>query len=131
MIIEDCLFENIYGDGLDFDAAQPGTVLRRSTFRHGNLGNVDAVDVGPADLPGSFNVLIADCLMYDFPFDKGVSVGDNGQSFGTVVSNCLIYACQSGIMAKDSCDVTVINCTVERDRMRAPSNWPPLSIAWQ
>jgi Right handed beta helix region len=116
MTIEDCLFERIYGDGLDFDAAQPGTVLRRCTFRHGNLGNVDAVDVGPADLPGSFNVLIADCLMYDFPFDKGVSVGDNGESFGTVVSNCLIYACQAGIMAKDSCDVTVINCTVVSNR---------------
>ena len=116
MVIEDCLFENIYGDGLDFDAAQPGTVLRRSTFRHGNLGNVDAVDVGPADLPGSFNVLIADCLMYDFPFDKGVSVGDNGESFGTVVSNCMIYGCQAGIMAKDSCDVTVINCTIVSNR---------------
>jgi len=116
MTIEDCLFENIYGDGLDFDAAQIGTVLRRCTFRHGNLGNVDAVDVGPADLPGSFNVLIADCLMYDFPFDKGVSVGDNGQSFGTVVSNCMIYGCQAGIMAKDSCDVTVINCTIVSNR---------------
>lgn len=116
IVIEDCLFENIYGDGLDFDAAQTGTVLRRCTFRHGNLGNVDAVDVGPADLPGSFNVLIADCLMYDFPFDKGVSVGDNGESFGTVVSNCMIYGCQSGIMAKDSCDVTVIHCTIVSNR---------------
>jgi len=112
LLIEDSLFENIYGDGLDFDSAQPGTVLRRSTFRHGDLGNVDAVDVGPGNLPGCLDVLVHDCLMYDFPFDKGVSVGDNGSSSGTVVSNCLIYACQAGIMAKDSCDVTVINCTL-------------------
>ena len=113
IIIEDCLFEDISGDGLDFDAAQTGTVLRRSTFRNGTLGNVDAVDVGPAELGGSRDVIIEDCLMYNFPFDKGVSVGDApNQATGTIVRNCLIYGCLSGVMAKDSCIVTVYNCTI-------------------
>lgn len=113
IIVEDCLFEDISGDGLDFDAAQTGTVLRRCTFRNGTLGNVDAVDVGPAELGGSRDVIIEDCLMYNFPFDKGVSVGDApNQATGTIVRNCLIYGCLSGVMAKDSCIVTVYNCTI-------------------
>ncbi len=113
IIIEDCLFEDISGDGLDFDAAQTGTVLRRSTFRNGVLGNVDAVDVGPAELGGSRDIIIEDCLMYNFPFDKGVSVGDApNQATGTIVRNCLIYGCLSGVMAKDDCIVTVYNCTI-------------------
>jgi hypothetical protein len=113
IIIEDSLFEDISGDGLDFDAAQVGTVLRRCTFRNGTLGNVDAVDVGPAELGGSRDVIIEDCLMYNFPFDKGVSVGDApSQATGTIVRNCLIYGCLSGVQAKDECIVTVYNCTI-------------------
>ncbi len=113
ILVEDCLFEDISGDGLDFDAAQTGTVLRRSTFRNGTLGNVDAVDVGPAELGGSRDVIIEDCLMYNFPFDKGVSVGDApNPATGTIVRNCLIYGCLSGVMAKNECDVTVYNCTI-------------------
>jgi hypothetical protein len=113
IIVEDCLFEDISGDGLDFDAAQVGTVLRRSTFRNGTLGNVDAVDVGPAELGGSRDVIIEDCLMYNFPFDKGVSVGDNpSQATGTIVRNCLMYGCLSGVMFKDNCTGTVYNCTI-------------------
>jgi hypothetical protein len=112
IVIEDCLFEDISGDGLDFDAAQAGTVLRRSTFRNGTLGNVDAIDVGNAELGGSRDVIIEDCMMYNFPFDKGVSVGDSGQSTGTVVRNCLMYGLLSGVQAKDGCIVTVYNCTI-------------------
>jgi hypothetical protein len=112
LLIEECLFENIYGDAVDFDSAQTGTVIRNCTFRHGNLGNVDAVDVGPGDLPGAFDVRIENCMMFDFPFDKGVSVGDNNSSRGTIVSNCFMYACLSGVMAKDRCDVSVRNCTI-------------------
>jgi hypothetical protein len=112
LTIEECLFEYIHGDGLDFDGVQPGTVLRSCTFRHGQFGNVDAVDVGPGDIPGSFNVRIENCMMYDFPFDKGVSVGDDNSSRGTIVSNCFIYSCLSGVMAKDLCDVSVRNCTI-------------------
>lgn len=112
LTIEECLFENVHGDAVDFDSAQPGTVVRWCTFRHGQFGNVDAVDVGPGDLPGSFDVRVENCMMFDFPFDKGVSVGDRGSSHGTIVSNCFIYACLSGVMAKDSCDVSVRNCTI-------------------
>ncbi len=59
--------------------------------------------------------------MWDFPFDKGVSVGDgivvgavldHGSSHGIIVSNCLIYACNAGVMSKSLCDVSVRNCTI-------------------
>ncbi|HKQ38598.1 MAG TPA: hypothetical protein VJ063_11010, partial [Verrucomicrobiae bacterium] len=110
--VEDCFFEHMNGDALDFDSAQPGSYTRRCTYRHGNLGNVDAVDIGPGDLPGSTDTRIENCIMWDFPFDKGVSVGDGGSSHGIIVSNCLIYGCQSGVMAKDLCDVSVRNCTI-------------------
>ena len=111
-LIEGCLFENIHGDAVDFDSAQTGTVIRNCTFRHGQFGNVDAVDVGPGDIAGSFDVRIENCMMFDFPFDKGVSVGDRGSSFGTIVSNCFIYGCLSGVMAKDLCEVSVRNSTI-------------------
>ena len=109
--VEGSVFEHIIGDGLDFDSAQPGSFIRRSTFRHGNLGNVDAVDIGPGDLPGSTDTIIESCLMWDFPFDKGVSIGDNGSSHGIVVSNCVVYGCDSGVAVKDSCSAIIANCT--------------------
>jgi hypothetical protein len=119
MTIEDCLFEwanNVNSDALDFDGAPVGTVVRRCTFRHGPMSNTDAMDIGPTGTTGCTNTLIENCLMYDFPNDKGVSIGDDGASTGIVISNCLIYGCLSGIMAKDSCDVTVINCTLTENR---------------
>ena len=112
LLIEECLFENIHGDAVDFDSAQTGTVIRNCTFRHGTFGNVDAVDVGPGDIAGSFDVRIENCMMFDFPFDKAVSVGDRGSSFGTIVSNCFMYSCLSGVMFKDSCEGSVRNCTI-------------------
>jgi hypothetical protein len=117
--IEDCLFEYMSGDALDFDGAQPGTVLRRSTFRHGTRApsNIDAVDVGPGQLGRCRDVIIEDCLMFDFPTDKGVSIGDAPQqATGTVVRNCLIYGCLSGIQVKDSCFAEVYNCTIVSNR---------------
>jgi hypothetical protein len=110
--VEQCLFENITGDALDFDSALPGSFTRNCTYRHGNLGNVDAVDIGPGDLPGSTDTRIENCIMWNFPFDKGVSVGDGGSSHGIIVSNCLIYGCNAGVMSKDLCDVSVRNCTI-------------------
>ncbi|MFM1767748.1 MAG: hypothetical protein RJA22_277 [Verrucomicrobiota bacterium] len=112
IVIEGSLFEHVHGDAVDFDSAQPGSVIRDCTFRHGTNGNVDAIDIGPADLPGSLDVRVENCLMFDFPFDKGVSVGDTGDSSGSIVSNCLIYACRSGVMAKDLCDVSVRQTTI-------------------
>ncbi len=110
--VEECLFENIGGDALDFDSAQPGSYTRNCTYRHGVFGNVDAVDIGPGDLPGSTDTRIENCIMWNFPFDKGVSVGDGGSSHGIIVSNCLIYSCNAGVMAKDRCDVSVRHCTI-------------------
>lgn len=110
--VEQCMFELLEGDALDFDAAQPGSFTRNCTYRHGNRGNADAVDIGPGVLPGSTDTRIENCIMWDFPFDKGVSVGDVGSSHGIIVSNCLIYACNAGVMSKSLCDVSVRNCTI-------------------
>ncbi len=109
-LIEDCLFEDMAGDALDFDAAQPGTALRRTLFRHGFRGNVDAVDVGPADLGGSRDIVIEDCHMYDFPFDKGVSIGEGCD--GITVRNCLIHHAARGIQVKDTCTAILHNNTI-------------------
>ena len=114
--VEQCMFELLEGDALDFDSAQPGSYTRNCTYRHGNRGNADAVDIGPGGLPGDLagctDTRIENCIMWDFPFDKGVSVGDNNSSHGIIVSNCLIYACNAGVMAKTLCDVSVRNCTI-------------------
>jgi hypothetical protein len=114
--VEQCLFEHLEGDALDFDSAQPGSYTRNCTYRHGNRGNADAVDIGPGELPGSTDTRIENCIMWDFPFDKGVSVGDGvaggGSSHGIIVSNCLIYSCNAGVMSKSLCDVSVRNCTI-------------------
>ncbi|HEY2952651.1 MAG TPA: hypothetical protein VGK40_08715, partial [Verrucomicrobiae bacterium] len=111
MLIEDSLFENANNpssDALDFDGAPPGSVIRRCTFRHGPQGNTDAVDIGSSTI----GVLIHDCLMYDFPNDKGVTIGDAGAfSYGIVISNCLIYGCDSAFGVKDTCTAGIFNCT--------------------
>jgi hypothetical protein len=108
-LIEDCLFENTFGDALDFDSAHSGTVLRGCTFRHGNGGNIDAVDVGP-DSVSSQGVIIENCLMYDFPFDKGVSIGEN--SFDITVRNCLIHHVARGVQVKDVSTANVYQNTI-------------------
>ncbi|HKQ39619.1 MAG TPA: right-handed parallel beta-helix repeat-containing protein [Verrucomicrobiae bacterium] len=109
MTIEDSLFEhanNPSSDALDFDGALPGSVIRRCTFRHGPAGNTDAIDLGS----GSTGTLVEDCLMYDFPNDKGISIGES--SFGIVIRNCLMYGCDSGVAVKDNCTATIYQCTI-------------------
>lgn len=120
MAIEECLFElanNPSSDALDFDGAPPGSYIRRTTFRHGPQSNTDAIDIGPfAGGIGSTNTLIEDNMMFDFPNDKGVSIGEG--SYGIVVRNCLMYGNDSGVAVKDSpggrppCTANVINCTI-------------------
>lgn len=104
--VEECLLESIWGDGIDFDGALPGSVVRNCTLRHGLLNGVDGCDIGS----GCTNVLIEGCLTYDIPLDKGVSIGET--SHGITVSNCLIYACDSGIAVKDQCTATIANCCI-------------------
>jgi len=113
-MIEDSLFEHMVGDALDFDAAKPGSIVRHCTFRHGDVSNVDGLDIGNDGAITSSDVLITDCLMYDFAFDKGVSIGEG--STNIVVTNCLIYGCDSGVAVKDSSIAQVFGCTfVEND----------------
>jgi hypothetical protein len=114
-VIEDCVFEDTVGDALDFDAALPGSTIRRCTFRHGVRGNVDAVDIGNDGPATSSGVIIESCMMYDFPFDKGISIGEG--STNTVVTNCFMYNCNWGVGVKDSSTAalfnnTIINCDV-------------------
>lgn len=105
-VIEDSLFENITGDGIDFDYAVPGSVIRRCTLRHGPLINADAVDLGSS----SVGVLVENCLMYDFPFDKGVSVGE--QSTNILVQGCVIYGVDMGVAVKDSSEAVIVHNTI-------------------
>ncbi len=104
--IEDSLFEDMTGDGIDFDYAAPGSVIRRCTLRHGPLVNADAVDLGSS----SVGVLVEDCLMYDFPFDKGVSIGE--ASSNIVVRGCVMYGLDMGVAVKDSSEAVIVNNTI-------------------
>ena len=106
IVIEDSLFEDIVGDGIDFDTAAPGSVIRRCTIRHGTLPNVDAVDLGSQ----SIGVLVENCLMYDFPFDKGVSIGEGSSDI--TVRSCVIYGVDTGIAVKDSSAAAIVNNTI-------------------
>jgi hypothetical protein len=106
VLIEDSLFEDVTGDAIDFDTAAPGSVIRRCTLRHGPLTNVDAVDLG-SDSDG---VLVENCLMYDFPFDKGVSIGEH--STNIVVRGCVIYGVDMGMAVKDSSYATIVQNTI-------------------
>jgi hypothetical protein len=108
VVIEDCLCEHIAGDGIDFDGAPPGAVVRRCTLRRGDLTNVDGLDIGNfTDGTPSRGVVIEECLIYDFPFDKGVSIGERAQDI--TVRNCVIYAVESGVAVKDSSVATIDN----------------------
>lgn len=113
--VEDTLFEYASGDALDLDAAQPGTVVRRCTFRHGTraTSNVDAIDIGPGQLGASRGVIVEDCLIFDFPTDKGISIGDVPYpATDIVVRNCLIHGCRFGVQVKDESVVEVYQCTI-------------------
>jgi hypothetical protein len=75
ILVEDSLFENANNassDALDFDGAPPGSIIRRCTFRHGPQSNTDAIDLGSQ----SQGTVVEDCLMFGFPNDKGVSIGE-------------------------------------------------------
>jgi hypothetical protein len=106
IVIEDSLFEDVTGDAVDFDTASPGSVIRRCTLRHGPLTNVDAIDLGS----DSGGVLVENCLMYDFPFDKGVSIGEH--STNITVRGCVIYAVDMGVAVKDSSDALIVQNTI-------------------
>jgi hypothetical protein len=106
--VEDCLFENAdnpSSDALDFDGAVAGSVIRHCTFRHGPQSNTDAVDLGSDTQP----MLVENCFMYDFPMDKGVSIGE--ATYGIEIRNCLMTRCDSGVAVKDLCTALIHDCT--------------------
>jgi hypothetical protein len=116
ILAEDSLFENVNvasGDALEIQNGPPGSIIRRCTFRHGTLSNTDALDFN-----GSTNVLVQDCLIYDFN-DKGVSIGTANTATdppdkGIVVTNCLIYSVDSGLAVKDFSSASLYNSTILR-----------------
>jgi len=109
---EDTLFEHpsAGGDGIDFDAGQPGSFLRRCTVRHGRFFNVDALDLGEYGGTGepTLGVVIDHCLFYDFT-DKGVSMGVR---VDVTVSNTFIHDVDAGIAVKDDSIAGIYNCTI-------------------
>jgi hypothetical protein len=109
---EDCLMEYAEegGDGIDFDAGQLGSVIRRCTVRHGKFTNVDAVDMGEfgGTGEGSRGILIDSCLLYDF-VDKGISMG---VQVDVAATNCLIHDVDSAIAVKDLSTAGIYNCTL-------------------
>ena len=113
IVIEECLFEAASADAVDFDAAPPGSAIRRCTFRNGPAGtNTDAIDLGPNQGVPSRSVVIEDCLMFNFS-DKGVSIGDGpDDAEDIIVRNCLIYDVAIGVQVKHGGVVHVQGCTI-------------------
>jgi len=108
-VVEDCLFEFMTADAIDFDNSPSGTVIRRTTIRYGRGDNIDAIDFGKVDFqpPGSQG-LVENCRVHDIS-DKGVSVGE-GAIFVTVKGS-LFYRCGAGIAVKDSSVSEIYNNT--------------------
>jgi hypothetical protein len=114
VLAEDSLFENQTAgnsDALEIQNGRPGSIIRRCTFRHSTGSNSDALDFN-----GSTNVLVQDCLIYDFT-DKGCSVGtatafNQPAGLGIVLSNCLIYSVDSCIAVKDKSTANLFNNTL-------------------
>jgi hypothetical protein len=109
--VEGCLFENVHGDGFDIDGGVAGSYIRSCTFRHGAVTNVDGVDLGNySDGTTSDGVIVENCLIYDFPFDKGVSIGE--RALNIIVRDCVIHGVDAGVAVKDSSYADVYNNTV-------------------
>ena len=113
VLAEDSLFENQTAgssDALEIQNGPPGSIIRRCTFRHSTGSNSDALDFN-----GSSNVLVLDCLIYDFT-DKAVSAGtatafNQPAAHGIVVSNCLVYSVDSAVAVKDKSTASLFNNT--------------------
>jgi len=108
-LIEDCIFQFMTADGIDFDNSPAGTTLRRSIFRFGKGTNIDAIDFGKVDFMGNGSIgLIQQCLIHDIS-DKGVSIGEGAQE--VTVEGCLMYNCGAGVSVKDNSYGRIYNNT--------------------
>lgn len=126
-VIEDSLFEQMIGDGIDFDNSPEGCIVRNSTVANATNWNVDAIDFGVLFYPtGSpSHGIVENCLIYNVT-DKGISAGEGTRS--VVVRNTLIHNVGIGISAKDGSNIFAesvtladnnygINCYEERKGM--------------
>ncbi|HNQ61048.1 MAG TPA: CotH kinase family protein [Bacteroidia bacterium] len=108
-LIEDCIFQFMTADGIDFDNSPSATILRRSVFRYGKGTNIDAIDFGKVDFMGNGSIgLVQQCLVHDIS-DKGVSIGEGAQEVS--VEGCLFYNCGAGIAVKDNSYGRIYNNT--------------------
>ncbi|MBK9525534.1 MAG: CotH kinase family protein [Bacteroidetes bacterium] len=109
-IVEDCLFQFMASDGIDFDNSPPGTTLRNCTFQYGRGTNIDAMDFGKAELIGSGTYALVDrCVAHDLT-DKGVSIGQGVQEVD--VRGSVFYNCGAGIAVKDNALSHIYNNTI-------------------
>lgn len=108
-LVEDCLFEFMTADAIDFDNSPAGTIIRHTTIRYGRGDNIDAIDFGKVDFqpPGSQG-RVENCMVHDIS-DKGVSVGE-GCRFVTVTGS-LFYRCGAGVSVKDDSYAKIFNNT--------------------
>ncbi len=104
VLVEDCLLEGFFIDGLDIKGTNVPLVVRNTTLRFASPtnSNADALDFGPGP------ATVERCLIHDFP-DKGVSIG---AADSTSVRDTLIYQCGIGISAYASTNVVLLNNTI-------------------
>jgi hypothetical protein len=114
-LVENCLFEYMIGDAIDFDNSPAGTIIRLSTLRHGNGFNIDAIDWGTVDYdkPGSRGK-VDRCLIYDIS-DKAISIGE--KCIEVIVTGTLVNGADAGVSVKDSSIAIIYNNTFYGCRM--------------
>ena len=99
-VVEDCLFQFMTADGIDFDNSPPGTILRRSTLQYGRGFNIDAIDFGKVNFTGNGSIaLVEQCLVHDIS-DNGVSVGEG--ALDVTIRGCVFFNCGAGSAVKDN-----------------------------
>lgn len=105
------LFEDMSGDGVDFDNSPADTVIESSTIKNGIGDNIDGIDFGKVfylDRPTAQGT-VKNCLIYNIS-DKGVSVGELSEDVS--VYNTLIYDVGTGVSAKDRSNLSLENVTI-------------------
>jgi hypothetical protein len=105
LLVEDC--DSTDGDPFEMSNAT-GAQIRRVTLRRSTGNNADAFDCNSVN-----NVTFENCLIHTVS-DKGISIGTAGGpgSQNVVVRNCLIYDTRTGIAFKDDSRASVSNVTI-------------------
>ncbi len=108
-LIEDCLFQFMTADGIDFDNSPQSTILRRSTLRYGRGDNIDAIDFGKVSFMGNGSRgFVQQCIIHDIS-DKAVSVGEGAEEVN--IEGNVIYNCGAGVSVKDNSFARIYNNT--------------------